>query len=195
MHDTHSDPTAWHRKVDPGTITSCTEIGDKPLAANSFPSARLLKIGEVISLFFGSGTRFSNRVRGSEKSRKWGGPLRMRENPTLSAGPALPGPGCQMQTRVLEPSLEAQLSTMKLQKSLPGRPGMLIFDIGPLSKRTKKATRVRRHDEMARDGTRGEQNLRSSPFVSHLWLKTNSNDVGYTGIQCEESQLDGPFVR
>jgi len=63
----------------------CTEIGDKPLVANSFPSARLLKNGEVISLFFGSGSRDSNRVRASEKSRNWGGPLRVGEYSTPNA--------------------------------------------------------------------------------------------------------------
>jgi hypothetical protein len=123
----------------------CTEIGDKPLVANSFPSARLLKNGEVISLFFGSGSRDSNRVRGSEKRNPGIGEALLESRSIRRQTRTSPSwtrvPNADQGARAV---LEAQLSTMELQKSVPGRPGMLIFDIGPLSNRTKKDVRVSR---------------------------------------------------
>jgi len=85
MHNTFSDTYCMASQGRSWNDHFCTEIGDKPLVANSFPSARLLKNGEVISLFFGSGSRDSNRVRASEKSRNWGGPLRVGEYSTPNA--------------------------------------------------------------------------------------------------------------
>jgi hypothetical protein len=121
----------------------CTEIGDKPLVANSFPSARLLKNGEVISLF-------SDRDRGT--LTEYVG----QRNPGIGEA-LLESESIRRQTRTSPswtrvPNADQGARAVsrgsalhnELQKSVPGRPGMLIFDIGPLSKRTKKDVRVSR---------------------------------------------------
>jgi hypothetical protein len=167
-----------------------TKIGDKPLVANSFPSARLLKNGEVISLFFGSGSRYSTRVRGSEKSRNRGGLLRIREYRTPTAGQPFLDQGAKCR-----PGYTSRLSRLssafhsETAEDVPGRPGMLI-SVPCLSGlgEPSESVGMTRWLEMGLGGW-GGQNLGSSPFVSHLWLKTNLNNVGY-----EEFQLDGQFV-